>query len=264
MNRIDNTSLDEMQVYLHKGSDNEIWAFPARIEPDHNDWYEERLRDADLLLPPSYEKKKLTIEFVILKPTEERLAKVRSLLDHRSITLYVGQFEQAYQLRPLKFVGYRHLGGLVQKAPGAGILSVEFEQEDIPAIYTAEKSSPQPSSYTTYVVLDGADLSQFGVVVNQAYSSALLPQQFKRPDDTLPSNSIAIECTMLADSANSLKGNLAALFQALNQKGSRDLVVAGIKHKVYYTSMKETSKGAPFTRGHKHIIRFTLNFQTVK
>lgn len=263
MNRIGTQILEQMDVYLHRGSDDDIWAFPTRVDPNYVDWHEVLLRDADLLLNPSYETKKITIELVVLRATEQRLKSVRTLFDAPSIELYVGQFGQTYKLSPLRITGYKHIGGVINKAPGCGILVVELEQSNLPDIYNKMTLPTQKERTQSFITLDGVDLSTYGIVVQQAYDTGLMPHALKRPREVVPSKSISIECTMVSSSIDGLNGNLSALWKAIDKIGSCLLDVAGSSYNVYYTSMTNCSKLLPFRAGNKHFLKFTLNFQTV-
>lgn len=263
MNKIGTNILDEKGIYLHRGSDYSIWSFPTRKEPDYTDWHEVTLRDADLISPPEYEPKRITMEFAILRPNADRLKLVRSLFEPRLVEFYLGQLGQVYQLAPLRFTGYNHIGGLVDNAPGCGILGVEFEQRSLPALYRGLAFPIEAETRKCYITLDGVDLSAYGIVVQKAYDTALLPYALKRPTEVVPSKSIAIECTMIATSTKGLKGNLSSLWKAIDKSGSRLLNVAGTANRVYYTHMDETSKLAPFQERSKCFIKFTIHFQTV-
>jgi hypothetical protein len=124
-----------------------------------------------------------------------------------------------------------------------------------------------------YVAINGIDLSQFGIIVNQCYNTALLPEPVKPPlsigisamngllvyppaGSTYRSKQVIIECTMTADSLDGFYYNYSALFGHMAAQTAIELETEAGTVRCYYSNMTDFVKLAPFSR--RVLVKFNL------
>lgn len=235
-------------LYLQSGWE-EVIAFPKRKSPEYNDWYEEPLRDADLLGTPEYEERLFTLSFLLKRPTIARLDAAKAALDTDLLEL------RGYKLRPVRVDRYDHRGGLLHAAPRYGLLTLLARQypADFTTALRAESQTPNSElrtpNYGDEASLSGTPLHAVGTLVSHAYSTALQPVLARRPaEEVTPSREIVLSCVHY--------GSLSGLWGLVDRPGALPLLVGGKTHRVYYTEMTDL-------RIRPRHLTFDLHLQTV-
>ncbi|MBN2747476.1 MAG: hypothetical protein JXR34_12180 [Bacteroidales bacterium] len=275
---IDGTDISTMGMFIVKGGDNGFLVFPERKEPLTNDWFEEDGLDVDLS-EVFFEAKKLSVKFYLTAADattfKARLTSFATLLfqpGYRQI--YVREFDKTFSLRFKEISDYKHSGGLAKSGKKSGFVTVEFMMDDPLAIYNATLLPVTTRPNLSRIKLNGLDLSRFGIVIQDVYSSALrirspkagLALNFERRTgiltdlDFIPKKAgrqITIACTMLADSLSEFYSNYNALFNQLTITQALDIELPTTEViNCYYKRMDDFSKEMAF--GTRIKLKFNL------
>lgn len=269
-------SIDIFLTYnsiLLRGGDIDLLSLPERKEPDSVSWYEKTGLDVDLsevcFLP-----KQVTMTFSIR--SEDSRTFIR-LLDpfYRMISapgyrqVYLRSLNRTFSLRYVSCKDYLQRGRFSKSGTKSADISVEFSMDDPLQVINQEYGSTvSENTFQTYVTLNNTDLSVFGIVVNNIYSTALvLPAQ--KPVLTLENSitsgvvadvdspvtyepfDVRISCTMKAASISQFYDNYSALFALLASDSELSLKcsAAGRAAKCYYVRQENFEKKRSFTNG---------------
>lgn len=267
-------------MFILRGGSNDFLPFPARREPDQNDWAEFDGLDVDFS-DLSFEAKKISVQLYISASTEalflQRLNSFQTLNNqpgYRSI--FVKEFNRTFSLRYLGCSQYSHKGGLAKAGKKSAKLTVEYMMDNPLQLFTA--AVPPVGSGLTHVSLDGLDLGQYGIIVRDIYSTelnpgmkkAVLEQSVKSISGTLAdvagvgkrhAKQITIDCVMLADTLADFHLNYNALFNTLNVPMPIELSTRYADYNCYYRSMTGFTKQTVFSN--KVRVSFQLILQTV-
>ena len=288
---IDGTDIATLGMFIDRDGSNDLLSFPTRRNPYENDWNEEDGIEVDLSVA-TFDAKKVIINYVMMADNynqfKERLQAFETLhYQPGSRNIYVREFATTFILRFSAFMDYRHKGGYYNPSRKIARIAVEYWMDDPMQIYTDAISSPVglPARYSN-VSLNGIDLSKYGIIVNEVYSSALKPRSAKDvlirkiniingqiADDgeigdtgvfvskKKKSREFSIDCTMIADSTNSLLINMNALFNVLKSQLPVSLKLAYESIYCFYTKMIRFRKRTIFS--HKVSVEFTIQMREV-
>lgn len=287
---IDGVDIATLGAFIERDGSNDLLAFPERRKPDENDWAEHDGLDIDLE-GVTFEPKKVVINYVIIADNynafKQRLKAFETLhFQPGNRSIYIREFDSNFQLRFLGFSSYSHKGGYYNPARKRAKISVEYWMDDPLQMYTTAIGSPVgPTAVHSNVSINNVDLSKYGIIVNEVYSSALKPRSAKDiltrkinhihgqiaddgqigigvyADKKKKSKDISIECTMIAGTANQLKINLNALFNVVSADSPISLKIAFESSYCYYVKMSKFRKRTPFSR--KVSVEFTLHMREV-
>lgn len=232
---IDGTDIATLGMFIVKGGDYDFLSFPERKDPLINDWFEEDGLDVDLS-EVFFEAKKVSVKYY-LSATDATLFNQRlnafEMLHYQTgyRQIYVREFDRTFSLRFKEISDYKHKGGLAKSGKKSAFITVDYMMDD--PFQSFEPNAPSSPISTranlAQVKLNTYDFSKFGIVIQDAYSSALkirapklgLALAFERRTgllsdmDYVPSKrgrQITIACTMLANSTAEFQSNYNALF----------------------------------------------------
>lgn len=278
---IDTVDISAYGAFIERGGSDDFLSFPVRRTPDFNDWAEYDGLDVDLS-DLSFEAKKVSVNYVITAPDQtvfkHRLNSFKTLHyqpGYRQI--YVKEFNKTFELRFIGFSRYRHTGGMINNRTKRGYLTAEYVMDDPLQMFTGSVGSPVGGGVNhSNIRLNMNDLSSYGIIVNDAYSSLLKPRSLKEAltyksnyrdgiitdtDEELKKRprELMIDCTMVATSSANMIINLNALFNQMNSTQPVTIDTAGEIMNCYYTKMSRFKKEAPFDRRVR--ISYTLHLQ---
>lgn len=279
---IDGTNIRTLGMFILRGGSNDFLSFPERREPAQNNWAEHDGLDVDFS-DLSFNPKKVSVQLYISAPTEalfnQRLNAFQNLHfqpGYRQI--YVEEFQKTFSLRFLGFGEYLHKGGLAKSGKKSGKLTVEYMMDDPVQIFNPTPSLPQgEGASATHIQLNGVDLSQYGIIVKEVYSTVLRPAS---PKSTLErsfnhingiwadvaiirkkeSKQVTIDCVMSAGTLSEFYNNYNALFGIMNSAAPIELSTPDTDRLCYYKAMSNFTKLTIFSK--KVRVGFQLIFQT--
>lgn len=279
---IDTVDISAYGAFIERGGSDDFLSFPERRTPDFNDWAEYDGLDVDLS-DLSFDAKKVSVNYVITAPDQtvfkHRLNSFKALHyqpGYRQI--YVREFNKTFELRFIGFSRYRHTGGMINNRTKRGYLTADYVMDDPLQMFTEGIDTPVGGRVgLSYVQINEVDLSRYGIIVNDVYSSVLKPRSVKEvltagsrhsdgqwadvgiEDIKKRPQEIAIECTMVANSVSILITNLTALFNAMRKLGPIKLDASYKRSLCYFSKMSRFRKEAPFKRSVR--VSFTLHLQ---
>lgn len=279
---IDGNDIGDLGMFILKGGDYDFLPFPDRVEPEQNEWHEQDGVDADLS-EVYFKEKKVVVRFYIKAETAgsffdrlTRLYRIISAPGYRQ--LYSREFGKSFSLRFISCPGYNHRGGMYKEGVKRGEIDVEFSMDDPLQLFTDfENLIPRNGRHSkTYVSINGYDLSEFGIIVNQCYNTVLRLPTVKVPlirnirnrnglivypsaETTFEKKQTVIDCTMTADNREDFYFNYGALFNHMRMPGSIALSTYAFDDSLcYYSAMQNFVKVRPF--GSRILVRFSLVF----
>lgn len=280
---IDGIDLATYGTFIERGGSDDFLSFPERRKPDQNNWAEHDGLEVDFT-DCYFDAKKVRVNYVIIGSNEttfqQHLNSVATL--HQSPGLrrmYVREYNRTFELRFVGFTNYKHEGGLYKSGKKIGKLTAEFMMDDPLQIFTPAVISPiSQRESLAQIKVNHFDLSAFGIVVREVYSSAIRPRSMKKslarntfghdgniidlePLAKKQARQITIDCTMLANTLNEFYVNWNALFNNMRVEAPIELQVsqAGKTIQCYYDKMTNLKKEAPFKRKVK--VSFSLVLQ---
>lgn len=272
-------------TFIERGGSDDFLSFPDRREPDQNDWAEHDGLEVDLT-DCYFNAKKVRVNYVITAQDsttfQQYLNSIATL--HQSPGLKqvnVREYNRTFEMRFIGFTDYKHKGGLFKPGMKTGKLTAEFMMDDPLQIFTPAVTAPiSQRENLSQIKVNHFDLSEFGVVVREVYSSAIRPHSMKSilernihnvngsitDQGAVPKKQalqITIDCTMLADTLNEFYVNWNALFNNMRVTVPIELQISQAAKRIncYYSKMTNFKKGAPFSRKVK--VSFSLVFQEV-
>lgn len=279
---IDGTDIRTLGMFILRGGSNDFLSFPERREPAQNNWAEHDGLDVDFS-DLSFNPKKVSVQLYISAATEavfnQQLNAFESLnnqIGYRQI--FVKEFNRTFSLRFLGFGEYLHKGGLAKSGKKSGKLTVEYMMDDPVQMFTAPQPPEGGVSPLTHVQLNGVDLSQYGIIVKEIYSTGLRPAS---PKSTLErsfnhisgtwadvgiirkkeSKQVTIDCAMSAGTLSEFYNNYNALFGVMNSTAPIELSTPDTDRLCYYKAMSNFTKLTIFSK--KVRVGFQLIFQTI-
>lgn len=279
---IDGVDIATLGAFIERGGSNDLLMFPERRKPDQNDWFESDGLEIDVS-DVSFDAKKVTINYVILADNynefKDRLNGFQMLHNKTEVDIYVREYDTTFALRYVQSSGYRHKGGYYNYKRKIGKVYIDYIMDDPMQLYTDAIGSPVDGVATfSNVLIDNRDLSAYGIMVNDVYTSAFKPRSAKNVlvnkihsidgqvvDEVAASKGskeIVIDCVMTASSVASLKINLNALFNVMRKNVAPvSLRLAHESIDCYYMKMSQFRKLTPFSR--KIRVAFKLHLQEV-
>lgn len=279
---IDSINIRDLGMFILRGGSNDFLSFPERREPAQNNWAEHDGLDVDFS-DLSFNPKKVSVQLYLSAPNEtqfmQRLNAFQNLHfqpGYRNI--YVEEFQKTFSLRFLGFGEYLHKGGLAKSGKKSGKLTVEYMMDDPVQLFNPTPSLPQGEGVNaTHVQLNGVDLSQYGIIVKEVYSTVLRPAS---PKSTLErsfnhingiwadvaiirkkeSKQVTIDCVMSAGTLSEFYNNYNALFGVMNSTAPIELSTLDTDRLCYYKAMSNFTKLSTFSK--KVRVGFQLILQT--
>lgn len=270
---IDGTDIATLGAFILRGGDYDFLPFPTRKEPTQNNWYERNGIEVDLS-EIYFEPKTLSVILYLHADNgddfEANLTELYSILSLPGYrTLYSREFDRTFVLRFVGITDYQHRGGMYKTGGKGAEVTAGFSMDEPLQLFT------QPGilvprngrNSQTYVAINGIDLNDFGIIVNECYNTVLrlpIPKQpltrtFGQrtgalayfPDKTtFEKKQVIIECTMMADTRDDFYYNYEALFNNLTQlKPVKLTTFADTGADCYYSAMQNFVKHKPFGNG---------------
>ncbi len=280
---IDTVDLAAYGIFIERGGSDDFISFPDRRTPDTNDWAEHDGLEVDLT-DCSFEAKRVRVNYVIVANDEATFNHYLNSFETLHFAegfreIFVREYNKTFLLRFLGFSSYRHKGGLYNPRKKIGKITAEYSMDNPLQFFTDTITEPIGARKNmAYVTLNQFDLSRFGIVVQDVYSTALQPRSTKSvlerkiqhisgiAADTgfVPkrrSRQIVIECTMLANSLLEFWTNYTALFNNLRVTVPVQFGITRTNKIIncYYSKMTNFRKETPFARRIK--VSFNLILQ---
>lgn len=254
------TELSQHGIYFARGGAVELLTFQSVERVLANDWQEEdglEVEAKSIMRTCPY----INLRFIIVGSTreqfEKRLAFFRKLLDSHYLIINPAHFGRSdYHVDHISFEGYRHVGrSLYSSGTKVGEVTVRCRLKmGRPKSGRRSEEVVPPAR----VMLGRSDFSEFGIQIEEAYSSLLLPPSFKEGTFKRKSGEVGLNCLSLSETYKGIINNLSRLREAVVNKQFYITHGAG-KVRCYYTSMTNLRE-LPITQ--KKGIAFTLNFKT--
>lgn len=262
---IDGTDITTLGTLILRDGDNGFISFPSRKTPMMIEWPDqdgfEISTDA-----PVYDAKKLTVNYYLKGNETNFQSRLNSFISLHEASGYraieVREFDATFQLRYAGVSSFSMNKGFTLSGEKAARIGVDYVMDD-PLQFASTGSATANRSIPTQVQIGGVDLSAFGIIVQDIYSSAF---RFGVKDRLIYSSAystgnsadtsyapkrgkqeITIKCTMICDDRTAFLENYSALFHALDVASfTLNLVAAGKQFKCYYSAM-DSFKKRPWT-----------------
>lgn len=280
---IDAINLTTFGAFILKGGDVDLLSFPDRKNPPTNDWFENDGLDCDLS-EVFFEAKTVKIKYYITAATTTEFNQRLNAFDmlHKQTgyrQLYIADFNRTFELRTLEFLKLDHKGGLARTGKKSAEIEVSYSMDNPLQYFTSAVLVPTLNrANVSHVSLNGYDFSQFGVVIQQAYNSIVIPASPKLGTvnssnfangqtadvNYVPkkrSRKLTIECTLLSNTYAEFETNYMALFNQLTKPGQIEISYVNGTIPCYYSAMKDFKKEKPLTNGAR--VTFKLELITV-
>jgi hypothetical protein len=264
-------------VTILRGGDHGFISFPSRKAPVVIDW-----PDADGFEigtdDPVYNEKKVTVNYYLKGNETNFLGRLNTFISMHEASGYraieVREFDTTFHLRYAGVSSFSMNRGFSVTGEKAARISIDYVMDD-PLQFIGSTSSPTANrTIPTQVQIGGVDLSAFGIIVQDIYSSAFrygikdrLVYQSAYSTGNIADTSYApkrgkqeltIRCTMICDDRAAFLENYSALFHALDVASfTLNMVAAGKQFKCYYSAM-EGFKKRPWTG--RAVAGFDLKF----
>jgi hypothetical protein len=280
MTTINGFDIANLGMFILRGGDYDLFTFPERKPVEQNSWYEEQGAETDLS-EAFFNEKKVTVSFYIrAKAGADFFLNLYSFFDllvqNTSVELNISEFGKTFTLRYLSCPQYQHRGGMYKLAGDkSGRIEVEFSMDHPLQFLDGDNKQPANGRTSpTFVSLNGMDLKDFGIVVNQCYNTVLqLPKRkqpltisarnqtgldvFSSDVQTFEEKRVTIDCTMLAENQTQFWHNYEALFNNLRLTQPVTLSTANLDSEpCYYVSMQNFQKLRPLSV--RPIVSFSL------
>lgn len=307
---IDGIDIAGLGMFILQGGDYDFLSFPERREPPQNDWHEMDGVDADLS-EVYFKEKIVTVRFYIKANTGEEFIynlnafyELVSAPGHRQ--LYSREFGKTFLLRYVSCPAFAHTGGMYKAGTKRAEINVEFMMDDPlqifagseiyePSVFGSMLASEDNYLITThdsyivelddasqynssYVSVNGYDLSEFGIIVNQCYNTVLRMPAAKKPlarsfdyrtglmvypsaRRTFEKKQLIVDCSMRASSRAEFYYNYKALFNNLSAKGAVRISSVLGDTQCYYSAMQNFTKRRPFSS--RVFVTFSLVFTVI-
>lgn len=275
---IDDIDIADLGALILRGGDNDFISFPSRKDPESNDWPEfdgiEIASD-----DPVFNEKKLTVKYCLkgdentFKSNLSAFFSLHNQPGYRSV--YIREFDKTFSLRYVEVSSYDQKRGFSLSGEKRAYIDIDYVMDDPLQFLDPLILNPTAvRDIDTRVTINGVDLSQFGIVVQDVYRSALVrgikegliiksdyvtglipdvgaaPKKQKKP--------ITIDCRMIAASREDFLTSYTALFNAI-KGGIITLGLTATEEQLscYYTGMSGFEKRPLASRA---IASFKLEF----
>lgn len=277
---INGTDISTLGMFIERNGSNDFLSFPDRRTPDYNDWAEHDGLDVDLT-DLSFDAKKVTVNYVLIAQDETLFKQCLNSFEtlHKTsdyLNIYVAEFNKTFQLRFTGFSKYEQNSGFTTPGKKTAKISVDYIMDDPLQVYTTAVGVPISSrAMSAHVSINSYDLSRFGIVVRNVYSSAMIPRSGKavleRKFDNISGliadteepkakpRQVEIQCTMLANTLAELMTNMSALWANMNILTPIRLRINDSGMFCYYTKMSRMVKQTAFRRNIR--LGFSLHLQ---
>lgn len=262
--KIDGIDIATYGVIILRGGDHGFISFPSRKQPVVIDWPDQdgfEIGDNT----PVYNEKKLTVNYYLKGNETNFQSRLNSFVSLHESSGYraveVREFGQTFQLRYAGVSSFSMNRGFTASGEKAARIGIDYVMDN-PVQFGSTGSPTEPTanrSVATHVEISGVDLSAFGIVVQDVYSSAyrvpvkdrLVYSSAYRTGNIADTSyapkrgkqDITIKCTMLCDDRTAFMENYSALFNKLNFNGFTLGLVADAKQYIcYYSSMENFTK----------------------
>jgi hypothetical protein len=273
---IDGVDIYTLGAFICRGGDNDFISLPARKDPAENDWPELDGAEVDNN-DPVFAAKKVTVKYYL---KGDQLTFVSRLSDFMALhnqsgnrSVYIREFDKTFLMRFIEVSGYSQKHGFSSSGDKSTYIDVVYSMDDplqflSPLIILPEGWRPSD----TLVTVNGVDLAEFGIIVNDIYSSALkfgtregiitesqyrsgltadvglTPKRKKQP--------IKIVCTMICSDRDEFLHNYSALWNLISS-GVISVHLPAIDLQCYYSTMSSFEK-RPWSTGRAQA-KFTLD-----
>jgi hypothetical protein len=277
---LDTINLATFGAFILKGGDFDLFSFPERKNPPINDWFESDGLDCDLS-EVFFEAKTVKIKYYLTAANTTEFNQHLNAFEtlHKQPgyrQLYIADFNRTFELRTLEFLKLDHKGGLAKQGKKSAEIEVSYSMDDPLQYFTSAVLVPTLNRATlSQVTLNGYDFSKFGVVIQQAYNSTVIPASPKlgivynsnyangQTADVsyAPKNrsrKLTIECTLLTATYAEFETNYIALFNQLTKPGQIEIGYVNGVIPCYYSAMKDFKKEKPLSNGARVTFKLEL------
>lgn len=265
MTRINGVDISSYNIHIARGGLDDFFLLPERDKVEINNWHECDGIEVDLESPIWVSPRKIMITYHLLGGNADQfvanLNSFRMLHEPRIILFQDDAYKISVELEPIAFSDYRHKGGLEYRAPKTATIAVEYLLHRVEQLYNSDGSC-QATSYPTYVSIDNIDLSSYGMIVHEVYSSALLPLSYKGGNlrkDT--AKIIQIDCSVVASSMSDIWCSLSHIFSLISQEHTLTIRLKDISYQCYY--LKSESAKVTHFQYNSVVVSLKLFFQTL-
>lgn len=273
---IDGIDIATLGAFICRDGDNDFISFPQRKDPPENDWPEEdgaEVDDSD----PVFSAKKLTVKYYLKGDQLTFTNRLSAFLDLHNQSgyraVYIREFDKTFQLRFIEISGYSQKRGFSYQGEKSTYIDVVYSMDDPLQFLNPLILLPEGGRESdTLVAINGLDLAEFGIIVNNVYSTALkhgfkegiitesqyrsgltidvatAPKRKKQP--------VKIDCTMLCSSREEFITNYTALWNIISGNVI-SLQLPVIELQCYYSGMSSFEK-RPWGTG-KAFAKFSID-----
>jgi len=263
---IDGTDIATLGVIILRGGDHGFISFPSRKTPTLIDWPDQNGFEISTDAPV-YDAKKLTVTYYLKGNETNFQSRLNAFISLYELSGYrameVRELDATFQLRYAGVSSFTMNRGFSVTGEKSARISIDYVMDD-PIQFIGASTIPTANrEIDTKVQVAGIDLSAFGIIVQDVYSSALrfgiknrLVHQSSYSTGNIADASYApkhgkqeltIRCTMICEERTAFLENYAALFHALDVSSfTLNLVAASKQFKCYYSAM-ESFKKQPWT-----------------
>ena len=258
---IDGVDIYTLGAFICRGGDNDFISLPARKDPAENDWPELDGAEVDNN-DPVFAAKKVTVKYYLKGDQLTFVNRLSGFMDlhnqsgYRSV--YIREFDKTFLMRFLEISGYSQKRGFSAAGEKSTYIDVVYSMDDPlqflnPLIILPEGGRPSD----TLVTVNGVDLAEFGIIVNDVYSSALkfTVREGIISDSQYSSGQIAdvaiahkrkkqpvkILCTMICADRDEFMNNYSALWNLISS-GVISIHLPAIDLQCYYSTMSSFEK----------------------
>lgn len=281
---INGTDIADFGAMIIRGGDNDFLLMPERKVPPQNNWYEYDGLDVDLS-EIYFNARNLSVGFYISARSsleyQYNLNELYKLISAGYIDLYSREFDKTFNLRYINVPEYNHKGGFYKQGAKGGDFTIAFSM-DAPTQLFTRPDILTPVSTMRYspsgILLNDIDLADFGIIVNECYSSMLTLPAVKAPltrsfakrsgllaypssTPTFEAKENVIKCTMAAPTRAEFYRNYDALFNNLCKTGEISIESYLGVAACYYMKMEDFKKLGVFSGGVK--VSFALRLMQI-
>lgn len=273
---IDGIDIYTLGVFILRGGDHGLISFPARKDPVLIDWPDQDgFEISDDV--PVFEPKKITINYYLKGNQTNFLNRINEFANLHFVpgnrSIYVREFDKIFSLRFAGITSLKINRGFTVIGEKNARINIDYVMDD-PTQFLGVSSQTAARKPDTQVTLDNVDLSEFGIIVKDIYSTAFRVspkggivyasrykngQTFTYQSELKKGKQvITISCVMICEDKTAFMSNWNALWNIVAVPSlTIGLTASGKYFKAFYNSMAGFSK-RPWT--YRAFAEFDLNF----
>jgi hypothetical protein len=263
---IDGTDIATLGAIILRGGDHGFISFPSRKQPQMIDWPDQDGFEIGTD-GPVYNEKKLTVNYYLKGNETNFQSRLNSFVSLHEASGYraieVRELDTTFQLRYAGVSSFSINRGFSATGENVARISIDYIMDNPVQFIGATVLPTAYREIDTQVQIAGTDLSAFGIIVQDIYSSAM---RFGIKDRLVYSSAystgniadtsyapkrgkqeLTVRCTMICNDRATFMENYSALFHTIDVASfTLNLAAAGKQFKCYYNAM-ESFKKRPWT-----------------